>query len=272
MVSLGHWSVHVEPDPQLTPQASTSQVTRHVEPMQLTVLDSPRTITSHVALSRQLTLAERPTVKSHVDATHSGLALSPATISQLAPSVQFALQELLHVAAHEDAVQSRLQLEPSPLQLFTAVHPQVIALEPPAHAHAAPVQLHWDAVQGTGPGAELQAARGASSEETKSTGARRMKTSMRSDLARRVPPHPARGAHARGSLGLLRCARACALRTRCSPRSRRSPRVRTCTELAPHVPLAARVWARHSLETRYDAVAAYVLHRASPIDPPASLA
>jgi hypothetical protein len=142
LVSPGHWSVHVEPAPQLTPHASTSHVTRHVEPVQLTVLDSPRTITSHVAFSRQLTLAERPTVKSHVEATHSGLELSPATTSQLAPSVQSALHELVHVAAHEAAAQSRLQLDPSPLQLETVVQPQVIELEPPAHAHAAPVQLH----------------------------------------------------------------------------------------------------------------------------------
>jgi hypothetical protein len=178
VVSPGHWSVHVEPAPQLTPHASTSQVTRHVEPLQLTVLDSPRTITSQVALSRQLTLAERPTVKSHVEATHSGLALSPATTSQLAPSVQLASHELLHVAAHEDAVQSRLQLEPPAPQLDTIVQPQVIELEPPAHAHAAPVQLHWDAVHGTGPGAELQATSGRRSGEQKtSTGAKRMKTS-----------------------------------------------------------------------------------------------
>ena len=77
--------MHVEPLRQFTPHASTSQVTRHVEPLQDTVLDSPVTTTSHVAASRQLTLAERPTVKSHFEPTHSGLALSPATTSQLAP-------------------------------------------------------------------------------------------------------------------------------------------------------------------------------------------
>jgi len=155
-LSPGHWSVQVEPLWQFTPHASTSQVTRHVEPLHDTVLDSPVTTTSQVAFSRQLTLADRPTVKSHVEPTHSGLALSPATTSQLAPPVQSALHELPHVAAHEAALQSRLQLEPSPLQLPTLVHPQVIE-EEPAHAHAAPEHSHCAAGQGTGPGAEPHA-------------------------------------------------------------------------------------------------------------------
>lgn len=148
--------MHVEPLRQSTPHAATSQVTRQVEALHETVLDSPVTTTSQVALSRQLTLAERPTVKSHVEPTHSGLALSPATTSQLAPPVQSALHELPQVAAHEAALQSRLQLEPSPLQLETFVQPQLIE-EEPAHAHAAPMHSHCAAGQGTGPGAEPHA-------------------------------------------------------------------------------------------------------------------
>jgi hypothetical protein len=133
--------VQVEPLPQFTPHAATSHVTRHVDSRHDTVLDSPSTTTSQVAFSSQVTLAERPTVKSQVEATHSGLALSPARTSQLAPPVQSALHELPHVAAHEAALQSRLQLEPSPLQLETFVQPHDID-EEPAHAHAAPEHSH----------------------------------------------------------------------------------------------------------------------------------
>lgn len=152
MVSPGHCSVQVEPAPQFTPHASTWQVTLQVEPLHDTVLDSPVTITSHVAPSRQLTLAERPTVKSHVEATHSGLALSPATTSQVAPAVQFASQELPHVTAHDEDAQSRLQPAPLAPQLETFVQPQLIALVvAPAQVQDAPEQLHWSAVQGMGP-------------------------------------------------------------------------------------------------------------------------
>lgn len=148
--SPGQRSEHVDPLSQLTPQLAISHVTRHVEPTQSTVLDSPRTTTSHVAPERHVGLAERPTVKSHVDAMHSGLALSPATTSQLAPLVQDALHELPHVAAHEAASQSRLQLEPSPLQLDTLVQPQLVALLVPQE-HADPLHAQSAAGQGAGP-------------------------------------------------------------------------------------------------------------------------
>lgn len=140
-VSPGHCSVQVEPVPQFTPHAATSQTTRHVESLQATVLDAPRRTTSQVEPSRQLTLALSPAVKSHVEATHSGLELFPATTSQLAPPVQSALHELPQVAAHEAALQSRLQLEPSVLHEPTVVHPHVPPLVPP-HAQLEPEHAH----------------------------------------------------------------------------------------------------------------------------------
>ncbi len=138
-LSPGHCRVQVESALQLTPHDALSQRTRQVEPVHATVLESPVRTTSQVEPSRQLTVALAPAVKSHVEATHSGLALGPATTSQLAPPVQFASHEVPQVAAHEAAVQSRLQ--PAPVHAATLVQPQVpVAI--PAHAQLPPEQAH----------------------------------------------------------------------------------------------------------------------------------
>lgn len=97
-------------------------------------------------------------MKSQVAPTHSGLALSPATTSQLAPLVQSALHELPHVAAHEAALHARLQLDPSLLQLPTFVHPQLAPEAPPVQLHALPLHAQLSAGHGIGPLPLLHAA------------------------------------------------------------------------------------------------------------------